>query len=79
MTTSSRSPSGALCQHVDVAGIDQRISVLPGEISVLRVSIREVSRGHSSWSNEPMERSEDSQPVKDRTLSCSKFDKEVKT
>ena len=47
--TSSRSPSGALCQHVDVAGIDQRISALPGEISGPRVDIREVSRSHSSW------------------------------
>jgi hypothetical protein len=27
---------------------------------VLRVGIREVSRGHSSWQYEPIERSEDS-------------------
>ena len=42
-----------LFKHVDMAGIDQRISALPGEVSVPRVGIREVSRGHSSWKNEP--------------------------
>ena len=33
---------------VDAAGLGGRISVLPGEISLLRVSIGEVSSGHSS-------------------------------
>ena len=36
-------------QVVDAAGIGRRNMLLPGEISVLRVGIREVSRGHSSW------------------------------
>ena len=36
-------------KYVDTAAIDRRISALPGEVSVLRVSMREVSRGHSSW------------------------------
>jgi hypothetical protein len=40
-------------KSVDAAAIDQRISALPGEVSVPRVGIREVSRGHSSEENEP--------------------------
>ena len=35
-------------RYIDVAAIDRRINALPGEVSVPRVGIREVSRGHSS-------------------------------
>ena len=41
---------------VDVAAINGRISVLPGEI--LKVRFGEVSRGHSNPGNEPMNEAE---------------------
>jgi len=67
----------------DAAGIGRRNKFLPGEISVPRVGIREVSpdsyRDHSSWKQRAdgiIRRSHD--PMKDWTLSCLKCCKEAK-
>jgi hypothetical protein len=49
-----------LLDCVDAAGIDRRINVLPGEVSVLRDSIREVSRGRSSRWKRAVSTTEDS-------------------
>jgi len=39
--------------RVDAAGIDRRVFTLPREVSNREKRVGEVSRGHSSWSNEP--------------------------
>ena len=63
---------------VDVAVINGRISVLPGE--VLRVYFQEVSRGHSKPGHELARESQRShQRTKGRTLGGPKFDQEVQT
>ena len=57
-----RIPKGT---YVDPAVIGRRKTLLPGEVSVLASKSREVSRGHSSCSNEPKKEPEDSQAAKD--------------
>ena len=47
--------------YVDAAGIQRRLFILPGEVSFVFLNKGEVSRGHSSHCNEPLERTEDSQ------------------
>ena len=52
---------------IDAAGIIRRLFTLPGggpEIDLSSMS-QEVSRSHISWSNEPLNKAEVSQPMKD--------------
>jgi hypothetical protein len=39
--------------YVDAAGIGRRLFILPGEVFVVYLNKEEVSRSHSSCSNEP--------------------------
>ena len=60
--------------YVDAAGIGRRLFILPGEVSLFVQAKGEVSRGHSSCSNEPCLKGttrKSHKATKDQTLSCS--------